>query len=101
MLPPPETNFNRLSTFVQPTFNHLQVISLLEIVILAEQGDETGLRRRDATMPGIAILTVAIWVACIGWMALDVRRRVTSLVFWPFPTLELPAGRLGRLWCSS
>ena len=38
-------------------------------------------------MEGIAILTIAIWVACITWVTLDVRGRATNLVFWPFPTL--------------
>jgi len=38
-------------------------------------------------MTGIVILAIAIGAACIRWVALDIRRRVTSLVFWPFPTL--------------
>jgi len=38
-------------------------------------------------MTGIAILTVAIWVACIGWVTLDAQRRAISPIFWPLVTL--------------
>ena len=38
-------------------------------------------------MEEIVILTTAIWVACITWVALDVRGRAPNPVFWPFPTL--------------
>ena len=38
-------------------------------------------------MTGIAILTIAIWVACIAWVALDAQRRAISPVFWPLATL--------------
>jgi len=44
-------------------------------------------------MTGIAILTIAIWVACIGWVLLDAQRRTISPIFWPLATLV--SGPLG------
>lgn len=38
-------------------------------------------------MEGIAILSIVTWIACMAWVALDLRERVINLVFWPFPTL--------------
>ena len=40
-------------------------------------------------MEEIVILTTAIWVAYITWVALDVRGCATNPVFWPFPILVI------------
>ena len=38
-------------------------------------------------MTEIGISAITIGAACIGWVAMDIRGHVTSLLFWPFPTL--------------
>ena len=38
-------------------------------------------------MTGIAILTIAVWVAFIAWVAMDAQGRAISPVFWPLATL--------------